>query len=529
VTRPWLAALAVCLAAVLPYLPSLDNYFVNDDFGVVRLLSQKPALYFPRWFVTSWMDDIWGVTLDEIRPFTAVSYQMAAAWGATSPVANHVVNIAFHAATALLVLAVARVAGRLSLAASTFAGLAFALLPLHAETVAWITGRVDSIPAAFFLGSFLAYAGWRRGGSVSTRLYISSLALFFAALFSKQNTIVMVVTLLLYDPLVEQRPIQRSSSWLAPYLPFAILTAGYLLLRYVLFGEVAREGQLTLDGLGLVRIFVGKHLQRMFFGGEIARYPFGYITAVIVAAGVWLLTRGQGTSSGRRESGQVLFFGPSWWILGLVPLVVVAYETNRHVYLAAVGWAIVLGLVFDALWRRRRPAARAATVLASVGLLAFYTIRLQAEVDDWRVRASVSQKMVADLEREVQAAPQGSLVIVGGSTRSWEWSLPFAAQRPFTRADLTERVSMVSPVLLDCCRLRWPADTRARILSWSQRQAAPVLALQWDQRTGAYSSLTDAEEPILRAEAMALLDAETAEALDLAIQKLLQRSRVLRP
>jgi hypothetical protein len=210
VTRPWLAALAVCLAAVLPYLPSLNNYFVNDDFGVVRLLSQKPALYFPRWFVTSWMDDIWGVTLDEIRPFTAVSYQMAAAWGATSPVANHVVNIAFHAATALLVLAVARVAGRLSLAASAFAGLAFALLPLHAETVIWITGRVDSIPAAFFLGSFLAYAGWRTGGSVSTRLYITSLALFFAALFSKQNTIVMVVTLLLYDRLVEQRPIQRS-------------------------------------------------------------------------------------------------------------------------------------------------------------------------------------------------------------------------------------------------------------------------------------------------------------------------------
>ena len=37
------AALVVCLAAVLPYAPTLNNYFVRDDFGVVELLSTKPA------------------------------------------------------------------------------------------------------------------------------------------------------------------------------------------------------------------------------------------------------------------------------------------------------------------------------------------------------------------------------------------------------------------------------------------------------------------------------------------------------
>ena len=103
-----LAVLAICLAASLPYVSTAGNYFVNDDFGVVQLLSQKPPLYFPRWFVTSWMDDIWGATQDEVRPFPAVTYQLAALWGATSPVANHVTNIAFHAANALLVLAIAR-------------------------------------------------------------------------------------------------------------------------------------------------------------------------------------------------------------------------------------------------------------------------------------------------------------------------------------------------------------------------------------------------------------------------------------
>ena len=227
-TNRLLAALAICLAATLPYVSSAGNYFVNDDFGVVQLLSQKPPLYFPRWFVTSWMDDIWGATQDEIRPFPAVTYQLAALWGATSPLANHVTNIGFHAANALLVLGIARAVAALSFIASTYAALAFAILPLHAESVVWITGRVDTIPALFFLGSFLAYAQWRRGEATSTRLYLCSLVLFFCALFSKQNTIVMVATLFLYDLVGERRPIRASWSWLAPYVPFAALTIAYL-------------------------------------------------------------------------------------------------------------------------------------------------------------------------------------------------------------------------------------------------------------------------------------------------------------
>jgi len=522
-TKRLLAVLAICLAASLPYVSSVGNYFVNDDFGVVQLLSQKPPLYFPRWFVTSWMDDIWGAPQDEIRPFPAVSYQLAAIWGATSTVANHVTNIAFHAANALLVLAIARAVAGLSFIASTYAALVFAILPLHAESVAWITGRVDTIPALFFLGSFLAYARWRRGGAQSTRLYLCSIVLFFCALFSKQNTIVMVATLFLYDLVAERRPIRASWSWLAPYLPFAALTVAYLLLRYVLFGQVAREGQLTVDGLAVSRIFVGKHFQRMFFGGEVARYPFGYIATLLLTAGAWFLTRSAGAANLRHGPAMVLHFGPCWWLLCLAPLVVVGYESTRHVYLASMGWAIILGLVFDAIWHRRHAAFRHATLVASAGLLVFYTVRLQAEVAEWNVRARVSQKVVADLEREARATPEGSLLIVGAPSRSWEWSLPFAAQPPFTRTDLAERVWIVSPVLLDCCRDQWRERTQRIVQTWSLQKSAPAAALRWDARTGAYSTLTDREDPALRSQVMALLEADTFEALDRAMLTILRR------
>ena len=58
------------------------------------------------------------------------------------------------------------------------------------------------MPAFFYLGSFLAYVKWRRDESV--RWYAASLAIFFVALFTKQNTITMVATIGAYDLLVRR-------------------------------------------------------------------------------------------------------------------------------------------------------------------------------------------------------------------------------------------------------------------------------------------------------------------------------------
>ncbi len=204
-----LAILIVCLAAVLPYLLTVRDYFVADDFGVVQILSQKPAWYFPRWFVGSWMETVFGVPPQEIRPFPAVSYQLTALVGAAAPTVHHVINMLIHAVNGVLVLTIARRVAGLSMPGATLAALLFVILPVQVESVAWITGRVDSLPAFFYLASFLAYATWRSTGSNHRVPYLISVGLFFGALFSKENTITMVGTLLLYDVLAAERGAKR--------------------------------------------------------------------------------------------------------------------------------------------------------------------------------------------------------------------------------------------------------------------------------------------------------------------------------
>jgi hypothetical protein len=513
ISRRAAAALAVCVAAALPYVSTLDGYFVQDDFGVVWLLSQKPWSSFPGWFARTWMDDIWGFTPDEIRPFPALTFQVAALGNAASPVLNHVMNVALHAANGLLVLAIARSVAGLSLAAAAYAALVFVLLPLQAESVAWVTGRVDSMPACAYLAAFLLYARWRQQGDA--RLYWASLAAFFVALFTKQNTITLGPALVLYDAVIGRRTVRPSWDWLRPYVPFAVLTFGYLALRYSLFGEVARESQLTASGLEYFGTLVVRHLRRTIVGDVAHGMPVLWmLAALLVAAMLWTAPRA------------TLFFGIVWWALGVAPVLVAIYESPRHVYLASVAWAMLLGLALDAAigGPHRTRWVRVAAAVVAAAVLSVYTVQLTGVVDDWNRRALVSRTAVLDLEREMRAAPPGALIVASAPVSSWEWTLPFVLRPPFVAASLEGRMSVVTPQALHCCRAEWEQFTRETLRAWLARpERAPVIALRWAPETGALYRLTERDEPYLRPLVEVIAATDSAASLDRAILELVER------
>jgi len=524
VTRPATIANGVVIAlAVIAYGSTVNNYFIQDDFGVVWLLSQKPATYFPQWFVSTWMDNIWGYTPDEVRPFPAVSYQIAALFGAGVPFANHILNIAFHAGTALLVVQVALHAAGLGLPAATLAGIIFVLLPNQAESAAWITGRVDSMPALFYVASFVTYVRWQRSGGA--RLYAWSVFWCFVALLSKQTAITLGPAFVLYDVMVARRPIAFTWQWLRPYLPFAVLTMGYLGLRYVLFGEIARESSLTTERMNFFIENAANHMMRIVMGAEELGGIGGQAVAIAVAAFLlaWAVGAFRLGPEHPRYGWSALYFGIVWTALGILPTIVSTYISPRHAYLASLGWALAVGIAFDAMWRVR--AKRVVSVAACVGaaaLLFAYAVQLRPIVMDWNARAVMSRKAVTDLERIATEAPAGTLIVAGVSPRAWTYALPFAATPPFAHSDLTQRVSVISGSSLHCCAAdQWDAYTRERLRSWLSRpRQSPVIAMHWNQRSGALTYLSDTNDPSLRTLIELLLQSDDSTALDANILRL---------
>ena len=539
--RRAIAAAVIAIAAIALYAPTIHDYFLQDDFGVVGLFSQRPISYFPRWFMTPWTEDIWGYVPDEIRPFPAASYVIASWFGATAPEPNHIMNIALHAANGVLVMLIAEAAAGLALVPAMFAGVVFVLLPIQAESVAWVTGRVDSLPTFFYFASFLLYVRsvhlkadpTDTGGVRLQPDYLWSVALFVAALFSKQNTITMAPALVLFDWIVDRRRIEVSWRWLRPYVPYVVLTVGFLALRYVLFHEVARESVLSAQRVQEFLSDSSRHLVRLVFGGAGVRHWTWRDTGWIVGIGFLLVlgdARRHLLATGPTWRATV-YFGLIWLALGMAPILVSGYYSPRHLYLASLGWAVVLGAALEMLWYVPPVSTRRFVAVVFVGALLFgYGSQLHGVVREWNAQAGISRAAVVQVEQEAASNPEGTLVIAGVPRLSWAFAVPHAVRPPFTTTDLTKRIFVISDSSDHCCNaVLWNEYTRSALRSWHDRpEHPPVVALYWNPRTGRMSRVSDRDDPQLRTLASLLVETKSRESLDSVIRGLLNDYVALR-
>ena len=434
----------------------------------------------------------------------------------------------------LLVMSIAESAAGLSLVPAFAAAVIFVLLPIQAESVAWITGRVDSLPTLFYFASFLLYVRSVRlkpGGLQPA--YLWSVILFFAALFSKQNTITMAPALVLFDWIVRRRRIEVTWAWLRPYVPYIVLTIGFLALRYVVFHEVARESLLSAQRVHEFLSDSSRHLVRLVFGGSGIRHwllrdtMFVALGSAIVAAIGWRLSR----SAARELARPAAYFGVAWIVLGVLPILMSGYYSPRHMYLASLGWAVTVGIGLEVIWR-----AQPARVLRPIGVAAAaasaiaYAVQLHGIVRDWSAYAAISRAAVEQLGREAATDPEATLVIAGVPRSSWAFAVPHSVRAPFISNDVSKRLLIISDSFDHCCDApQWERYTRDVLHRWNGEARRPaVVALYWDARTGRMSRVSDRDDPQLRTLAALLIETRDRASLDSQIQGLLRDYVALR-
>jgi protein O-mannosyl-transferase len=162
------AALLLAAVTVWAYLPILDNGFVWDDGA--NLVSAR----------VHWNRGLDGIAwafsqpyFGHYQPLTWMSYQLDALISGATPRGVHATNLALHLIASLLVGALAwRLSaflarrdssgaeappGSLAPTAGLLAAAAFALHPIHVETVAWATERRDLLSTVLVLAAVLLH------------------------------------------------------------------------------------------------------------------------------------------------------------------------------------------------------------------------------------------------------------------------------------------------------------------------------------------------------------------------------------
>jgi Flp pilus assembly protein TadD len=362
-----------------------DPTYVTENPHVLGGLTW-PAI---RWAFTSGYGANW-------HPLTWLSHMLDVQLYGLSGGAHHAVNVLLHAASAALLFGVLR---RMTGAAwrSAFVAGAFALHPIHVESVAWVAERKDVLSAFFWMSTLWAYSSYVRGPRGSR--YALVMILFALGLMAKPMVVTLPFALLLLDfwPL---KRIERGEGWLRPLgrlvrekLPLFAMSAASSVITYVVQqrgGTVASGVRLPLAGrIANAVVSYIAYLEKTFWPVHLAAYypypraqPTGWILAsalLVIAASVAAILLA------RRHP--YVFVGWFWYIGTLIPAIgIVQVGTqamaDRYTYIPVIGVFIIVAWAAGDLLDVR-VAWKVPTAVVASGVLAACAFATRMQVRYW--------------------------------------------------------------------------------------------------------------------------------------------------
>ena len=174
------------------YSPVIRTGFLFDDTNQRFALPTEAGQPLSKW-------------IGPVRPVLMFSYWMNVQISKESTLSYHVFNLAIHALAAVLVfLALRRLMEWAAIDAAVrtplavFGAALFLLHPLQTESVAYISGRSEALSGVLALASLTAFL-YRKTKAISWPVTVAVLALFGAAMLSKEQAVVIPLVLLLTD------------------------------------------------------------------------------------------------------------------------------------------------------------------------------------------------------------------------------------------------------------------------------------------------------------------------------------------
>jgi len=362
-----------------------DDIYVTDNQYVKAGLTSQSVL----WAIKSPRIAFW-------HPLTMFSHMLDCQLFGLNPKWHHLVNLLFHTANTLLLFAVLN-SMTAALWQSAFVAAAFALHPLHVESVAWISERKDVLSTLFWFLTMAAYLRYARRTGFTW--YIVTLLLFALGLMAKPMLVTLPFVLLLLDywPLkrLTYYPLSAIRYPLFEKLPFIVLSAAFGIIT--VFAQQAK-GVKRLDVPLTVRLadaafaFLA-YIEKMFWPARLAVfYPRHagkphLLYAALVAA---LLLGISAVLILLARKRKYLFVGWFWYLGTLVPvsgLIKVGSGTfamaDRYTYVSLTGLFIIIawGLAdLTAKWRYRKPAL----ILSALAVLSALSVSTFIQLQYWR-------------------------------------------------------------------------------------------------------------------------------------------------
>jgi tetratricopeptide (TPR) repeat protein len=394
------AVLIISLLACLAYANSLGGDFVFDDVDVV---ANNPDIRSWDNLGRAFTSDVWAFRertplfrgtppLPYYRPlFTClitVEYQL---FGTSRTQGWHLVSLLIHTLCSVSVFYALLALSRRREVAVVAAAL-FAVFPVHAESVAWVSGITDPLYSVFMTIAFYCYLRYsareRVWGLTGNRILIAALPLFALSLLAKETAAALLVLVFGHAVITSNGPwltkVRRAALATLPFLAVFIL---YLIPRYLALGNnMWRNPQAPDRPLMYTLLSLPSVLWRYLVH---LAWPFGlsvtYNTSFVISAASsrFIVPTAALTLAAvlmvmyrRRMTNQtwlalLLVFAPLLPVMNIGQISRSEYMvSDRYLYLSAAGWTYLISMLLVALSgvaERRFTSFRAGSAAQIIG------------------------------------------------------------------------------------------------------------------------------------------------------------------
>jgi protein O-mannosyl-transferase len=358
-----------------------DHVYVYENPLVVRGLSTEGIIdAFTHTHARNW------------HPLTTISHMLDCQLYGLNAGGHHLTNVILHTISVLLLFLVLKQMTGAFWQSALVAG-AFAIHPLHVESVAWIAERKDVLSAVFFMLTLAAYAHYAR--TPSSARYLLVALLFVFGLMSKPMLVTLPFVLLLLD----YWPLGRmgdQKSKVGSRLP-RLITEKIPLFALSAFSCIAtlfaqRQGPSAIDQLPFLwrlnNTFVSyvTYIWQMLWPARLAVFyphPNDRLPLIKITAAIALLIGISLVAIYLRRTKPYLVTGWFWYLGTLVPVIGLVQvgeqaHADRYTYLPEIGLYIMIAWAVGDLLLELTPGVRRALVgvvatiaIVSLGVRAF--------------------------------------------------------------------------------------------------------------------------------------------------------------
>lgn len=512
-TQFLVATVLVIATALAVFGRTLSIGFLGDDFLHIEYLAKA---FRGDWdpflnnFVGNWANSD---VMKSYRPLTSVSLFLDYLIWKTNAAGFHLTNVMLLAGcafwTGMIALELTGQRGnRLGATAAMWSALLFAVYPLHAESTAWIIGRVDLLCTFFYLCSLFCYLRFRL---LREKTYLDASVLsFFAALLCKEMAItlpavIFFAELLLFTP-ARTAPLaaavgdvhivaKKADLKRFTYLVYFVMALGmFATIRFGMIGTAIGgygdsfnlSASITnlLDKNSWFKVLYPATEEQQFFEWLKIVLFSGY-AAIIAAFAARLMLRGV-------RSPAYLFL-LAWMAVSIVPAFQIWHiypnlSGSRMFFMSSAPFCILLVLLavpaIDVISKKYVKPALIAGLIALATVFACWCYMLHGNLQPWLSAGAQLQRLQGQAIDLIRNAEPSKKILLAELPADYQGAMMVAREQylmiqlkpPFTAQDLTSRVLTTEPVGPGSHEFIWPGQLADALKS------AQILAYKWYPR-----------------------------------------------